>query len=750
MVIAATADQANRVALSITGTVQGVGFRPYIYHLATRLSLTGWVMNDGNGVYIEIQGKNTQDFIYQLPLATPVLAKIKTINCEKKTILPYESEFIIKSSIVKDVNTYVGADASICNECIDDLFNIKSRYFHYPFISCTQCGPRYSITKQLPFDRHNTSMAIFAMCNLCQAEYVDSANRRYHAQTIACPSCGPQLSHSIDEIARAIKQGKIIALKSLGGYQLLCDAHNEAAINRLREKKCRNDKPFAIMVLNEKSALKYVQANEKEKLILNSFQRPIVILTRHTNELPCSLAPHLSSLGIMLPNTPVHYLLFEQLANTKNNAKWLTEINDVALVVTSGNDGESSIIIDDKAALQKLADVADIVVSYNRDIITHVDDSVIEIVNNNLFFIRRARGYTLEPIELPYEIPNTLALGGYLKNTVCITRNKEAFLSQHIGDLNTVDNISTYHNTIQHLLRLLNIKPSCIGHDYHPDFYSTRMAESFCLPLIPVQHHHAHLAALAVQGKLTKPALGLALDGFGMGENQEQWGGELMLYNGNDYQRLGSLKPLAQPGGDIATKQPWRMAASVLFQLNKQTEIEARFSAYPAVTLIIQLLQDNRYSPVTSSAGRLFDAASALLNLCHIASFEGQAAMMLESRVTVPQVKNDGWDIENNNLCMMALFKYLLQCEQTEGANLFHGTFAAALSDWIVENAKKHEISRVLLAGGCFVNRVLLALLTNNLNRAGLTVVFPDLCIPNDAGLSLGQAWIAGNKMIGC
>jgi hydrogenase maturation protein HypF len=747
MVIATSNDTRTRLCIRITGTVQGVGFRPYVYHLASNLSLTGFVMNDGNGVYIEIQGHNTEHFMQQIQLNVPPLAKIKTINYDKKSIIPNEEQFTIRSTAANDVMTDIGIDAAICDECIQDLFDKTNRYFHYPFIACSHCGPRYSITNRLPFDRENTSMAAFAMCQACTAEYTDPNNKRYHTQTIACAECGPQLSHSIETIAKAIKQGKIVAIKGLGGYQLICDAHNEKVVEKLRKCKERSDKPFAIMVLNEQSANQYVHVSAKEITILKSHQRPIVIFSQRENKLSKNISPGLSTLGVMLPCTPVHYLIFENLIDEKNGHKWLVEKKEVALVVTSGNNFEAPILTDDLSAKNDLADIADLIVSYNRAIVTHVDDSVIKFANEKVFFIRRARGYALESIELPYEIPTTIALGGYLKNTICITRKNEAFISQHIGKLSNVDTIKTYRETLSHMHNLLNIKPECIAHDAHPDFYSSHIALEFNLPTFAIQHHHAHLAAMAAQNKLAQPAIGLALDGFGLGEKQESWGGELMICRPTNYTRLGSLKPFAQPGGDIVVRQPWRMAASILFELNKLSEIQARFSSYQSSELVA-LLKKSSHSPISSSCGRLFDAASALLNICKIATYEGQAAMMLESKVTIPTIADHSWHIIDNQLNLLPLFEKLLNCNQVDGANLFHGTLAAALAEWVVINATKLSLTHVLLAGGCFLNSVLLELVTRMLKQFNLKPVFPDFAIPNDAGLSLGQAWIAGNKMM--
>ncbi|MFN7096732.1 MAG: Sua5/YciO/YrdC/YwlC family protein, partial [Gammaproteobacteria bacterium] len=550
------------------------------------------------------------------------------------------------------------------------------------------------------------------------------------------------------EVVDAIKEGKIVAIKSVGGYQLICDAHNENAIIRLRKNKERSHKPFIIMVLNTQSASQYVALTEEAKNSLESQQRPIVILPKIENNLPTQIAPHLNTLGVMLPYTPIHYLIFERLIELKKDLHWLNNANPSALIVTSGNNYGNPIITDDELAEKNLTDIADLIVNYNRDIVSHVDDSVVNLANNKTFFIRRARSYALQAIELPYEIPATIALGGHLKSTICITRNNEAFVSQHIADLTNVDSINVYHKTLNQILKLLNIKPACVAHDTHPNFYTSRIAPQFKLPIFAIQHHHAHLASMAAQTKLTKPALGLALDGFGLGERQESWGGELMHYQKTSYSRLGSLKPVLLPGGEQVVKQPWRMAVSILYELNKKAELHKRFSYYPSLFQLVKLLDEKVYMPMTTSCARLFDAISALLGICEFSTYEGQAAMMLESKVTTPTINEHGWSISDNQLNLLPLIDTILTCNQQDGANVFHGTLAAALIDWVVTNIVKFDTTNVILAGGCFLNRVLLELMINGLKKHNLTPIFPEDAIPSDAGLSLGQAWVAGNRMI--
>lgn len=736
----------KRLQINVQGQVQGVGFRPHVYRIATDLALTGYVNNNASGVYIEIQGRAIVPFLERLQTELPPLAEIDSIIHTPMPLKKNETQFTIEKSELGAITTKISADASICEQCLTELFDSQSQYYRYPFINCTHCGPRYTITYQLPYDRRATSMQSFAMCNQCLKRYENPLDRRYHAQPVACKNCGPQLNCSIENIAKNIIAGKIIALKGLGGYQLICDAKNLNTVKHLRKNKNRPSKPFALMVLNETCIEKIARYSAESKKIITGRERPIVVLPKINNVLPEEISPNLNSLGVMLPYTPIHYLLFHALLGSPDGVEWVTQCNDIVLIVTSANVAGSPLITNDQEAEEKLSDIADFVVSYNRDIVSRVDDSVVQVINNKKVFIRRARSYAPRSIQLPHEIPTTLALGGYLKNTICITRGKEAFVSQHIGDLNHPETIRFYRETIQHLLKIIDVKPACIAHDYHPDFYSTQIAHEFNVPIFPIQHHHAHLSACAAEHGITSNAIGIALDGFGLGDDNESWGGELLLYQNTNYERLGSLKPMMQPGGDHASKEPWRMAASILYELGLSDEIGKRFAKYPASKFITKLLEQQIHSPYTSSCGRLFDAASAILGICEIAHYEGEAAMILEGKVSLPTILNTGWDIHENQLNLLPLFKELMKLDAINGANLFHGTLAAALVEWINKNVKQRNIKNILLSGGCFLNKVLSELLLEKLKECGLTSFFPQQCPPNDGGISLGQAWIAGNK----
>lgn len=737
--------ELTRLQVVINGQVQGVGFRPHVYRIALTLGLTGWVQNNTSGVLIEVQGTLVSSFTEQLLSSLPPLARVDDVQTKKIPSNPHETSFHIITSQSGVSRTMISPDMSPCDQCLKELFDPQSRFHRYPFLNCTHCGPRLTIVRNLPYDRHQTSMDEFPLCAKCQRDYTDPANRRYHAQPTACAHCGPQLSSTIEDIAQALMAGKIIALKGAGGYQLLCDAHNESAVITLRNRKNREAKPFALMVANCQSAELFAEINEHEQQLLMSQSRPIVLLKKKNSTLPQAIAPGLSQLGIMLPSTPLHYLLFNALAGSQDDIEWLDNSHPFVLIATSANLSGHPLMTDDEEATMELASIADLIIHYNRKIMTRVDDSIARIINNSPQWIRRARGYTPERIQLAYSIPTTLALGGHLKNTFCITRGNEAFVSQHIGSLTNQATIEFFHESLDHWLRFLDVRIERIACDLHPDFYTSHVAYEYDLPVVKVQHHHAHLAAVAAEHHIIEPALGLALDGYGYGIKGDAWGGELLLLENHRFQRLGSLSPIPQPGGHIAASEPWRMAAAILHLLGKDDEIIQRFQDKPQASLITKLFQSNIPLPKTSSCGRWFDAASALLGINTQSHYEGQAAMQLESWVTKTDVLSEGWSFNDHHFNMLPLFQHLLEANQENGANLFHGTLIAGLTDWILYWANKIATNSVLLSGGCFLNKVLTEGLTHQLSNNGLRVYLSQRVPPNDGGLSLGQAWIAGH-----
>ena len=733
----ATAGDRQRLRLHVRGAVQGVGFRPYVYGLATRYRLGGFVANDPQGVVIEVEGECTAGFVTALPLEKPPLARIDEIFVQPVRALASEG-FCIRPSLQGNVSTRIVADAATCPQCLRELFDQTSRFHLYPFINCTNCGPRYTIAERLPYDRRTTAMKRFAMCEACAAEYADPTSRRFHAEAISCPQCGPRLSHSVEEIAAAIANGKIVAIKGLGGYQLVCDARDQGVVQRLRQRKQRDQRPFAVMIAAADVVDEIADANEAELALLKSSPRPIVLMKSRYKLAP-AVAPDLARVGVMLPVAPLHHLVFHALNSTHarpHNKSWV-------MVATSANLSGEPLLINNESAERRLAGIADLIVTHDRDIVTRADDSVVSVVAGRTQFIRRARGYVPEPIRLSRPVPPVLAVGGALKSTVTITRGDEAFVSQHIGDLDTTEGIRFFEETVQHLTSTLDVQPVAVAHDLHPNTASTHFAEASGLKLIAVQHHHAHAASVMAEHGLEGPALALVLDGFGYGRDGGNWGGELLLCEGTDFRRIGHLAPLKMPGGDRAAREPWRMAASALHALQRAAEIPRRFAAQPQAARLLALL-DQTEVPTTTSAGRLFDAAAGLLGLSAVQSYEGEAAMKLEARVRRASVAQDGWQIKNGVLSLHRLLARLAAegLDPDEGAELFHGTFAAACVDWIVRAARETGISTITLSGGCFLNAVLVEEVRRGCIEAGLLPFLPSQVPPNDGGLSLGQAWI--------
>jgi hydrogenase maturation protein HypF len=738
---AATARDGRRLRLHVRGAVQGVGFRPYVYGLATRYRLGGFVANDSHGVVIEVEGERASDFVAALPLEKPPLARIDEISVQPVGAVASEG-FYIRGSEQGRVSTRIVADAATCEECLRELFDPASRFYRYPFINCTHCGPRYTIAERLPYDRAATAMKRFAMCAACAAEYADPASRRFHAEAIACPQCGPRLGHGIADIAAAIAAGQIVAIKGLGGYQLLCDARDDEAVARLRQRKHRDQKPFAVMVASRDDVGGIADASAAELALLETTARPIVLMTSRHRLAP-AIAPKLSRIGVMLPVAPIHHLILEALNTTHplSGESW-------AIVATSANPGGEPLLIDNREAELRLAGIADLVVTHDRDIVTRADDSVAMVVAGRTQFIRRARGYVPEPVRLARTVPPILAVGGALKSTVTVMRGNEAFVSQHIGDLDTAEGVRFFVETVGHLLSTLDVEPVVVAHDLHPNMASTHFAEASGRRLIAVQHHHAHAASVMAEHGVTGTALALVLDGFGQGSDGGNWGGELLLCEGATFRRLGHLAPMKMAGGDRAAREPWRMAASALHGLARGNAIATRFALQPQAARLHAML-DQPGVPVTTSAGRLFDAAAGLLGLCQVQSYEGEAAMKLEARVRAPRSMKDGWSIEDGVLSLFPLLARLAaeDTDPVEGAGLFHGTLAAACVDWIGRAARETVVTTVALSGGCFLNAILRSEIERGCIAAGLLPLLPRQMPPNDGGLSLGQAWIAALRL---
>ena len=726
-----------RRRIRVGGIVQGVGFRPFVHGLAHRLAVTGWVRNDGRGVLIEVQGEDyaLDLFTAALQAEAPPLAKIDGVAVDDIAEVAGEQGFVIDLSQGGEVLTAIGPDTAVCDDCLADILDPQNRRAGYPFVTCTHCGPRYTITAKLPYDRSNTSMAGFALCSDCQAEYDDPADRRFHAQPNACSVCGPRMSMETAEIVGRLKAGEVLAIKGLGGFHLACDARNGEAVAMLRGRKDREEKPFAVMVADLQKAKGLVEMGEAEEALLTGRERPIVLMRKKSgNGLVEGIAPGLQWLGVMLPYTPLHHLIF-------------AEAPEMALVMTSANPGGEPLVIANGEARQRLEGIADAIADHDRDILVRTDDSVVRVIDGAPTFIRRARGYVPVAIKLPRSAPPILAVGGHLKNTICVTRGDQAFLSQHIGDLDTPKGLLFFEETVAHLLSILEVEPELVAHDLHPDFHATRFAQTMGKETVSVQHHHAHGAAVMAERGLEEPVLALCLDGFGLGGDGGAWGGELLRIDPQGYERLGHLSPLKQPGGDLAAREPWRMGAAALHAMGKGDEIDRKYNQFNESRLIAKIMDKELNSPETSSCGRLFDAACGLLGVKPKASFEGQAPMLVEGMVTDPKVVDEGWEIEAGVLSLMPTLAALVDCQEREGANLFHGTLVAALADWVVRASSETGIKTVVLSGGCFLNAVLVEGVLSALRESGVAAVIPRQAPPNDGGLSLGQAWVAAMAM---
>jgi len=745
---------ADAVRIRVTGVVQGVGFRPFVWRLANDLKLVGWVRNDAGGVDIHAEGSALDEFVAWLKSAAPPLARVDGVSVA--AVAPTGcAGFAIEKSAGGKISTAIGHDTATCPDCLAELFDPHNRRYRHAFITCTHCGPRYTVTRRLPYDRPQTSLAPFPLCPDCAREYADPADRRFHAETTCCPQCGPRLAlhgaagEPLAATLALLKAGRIVAIKGLGGFHLACDATNAVAVATLRERKQREEKPFAVMVADVAAAERYAKVGAGGTALVSP-ERPVVLLEKRADSdarLP-GVAPGLAEIGLMLPATPIQCLLFH-------------DAPELALVMTSANPHGEPLVIGNDEARQRLAGIADAYLMHDRDIVVRCDDSV----RRPDIFIRRARGYVPRALRLASSGPPVLAVGGWFKNTVCVTRGDEAFVSQHIGDLDNAAACGFFEESVAHMLHILDVQPEAVAHDLHPDFHSTRFAAAFAaergIPAVGIQHHHAHVAAVCAEHGILQPVLGLALDGVGLGSDGTAWGGELLRVDGAGCERLGHLAPLALPGGDVAAREPWRMAAAALFALGRDDEIIRRYADEPAAITVAAMLARNLNCPQTTSAGRLFDAAAGLLGVSRRATFEGQAALYLEglaARHGRVAPLADGWRIAAGRLDFRPLLAALATAkDQGAAAALFHATLAAGLCDWLARAAQDTGHTTVLAAGGCLLNRLLVEALRDGLSARGLRFVTATALPPNDGGLSLGQAWVirqhqavAAGMALGC
>ncbi len=758
----------ERRRIAVRGVVQGVGFRPFVHRVAHELGLDGFVRNDAAGVTIEVQGAPAvlDRLATRLASDAPRLARVDAVDVERLPLYQSAAGFAVMESSSGPVSTAIGPDSAICEDCLRELFDPGDRRYRYAFVNCTNCGPRYTITRALPYDRAQTSMADFAQCPACLSEYRAPGNRRFHAEPNACPACGPKLlltdrdgvpidGDPIAQTLRLLQEGGVVAIKGLGGFHLACDARNRQAVAVLRERKAREEKPFAVMVAGAASIVALAAVDVTERALLQSPERPIVLLRKASgvdDALP-GVAPGLAWLGVMLPYTPLQYLLFHEAAGRPQGLSWLDAAQDLVLVMTSANPGGEPLVIGNAEATQRLPGIADALLTHDRDILIRCDDSVVRVgAGNAPQFVRRARGFTPRAVRLARSGPAVVALGGWFKNTLCVTRGEEAFVSQHIGDLDNAPTCAALVEAVDHLLGILEVRPVAVAHDLHPDFFSTRLAsalaERFGAPAIPVQHHLAHVAAVVAEHRVEAPVLGLALDGVGLGPDGAAWGGELLRVVGPDFRRLGHLSPLRLPGGDRAAREPWRMAASALALLGRGDEIATRFGNEAAAATVAQMLSRGVRTPETTSLGRWFDAAAGLLGVRDRMAYEGQAAMLLEGlaeRHGTVVADCSLYVVRPDGLLDLALLAARIADEPDAGfgAALFHATLIEALADWVARAARESGLATVACGGGCFLNAILARGLRAAFARRGLTMLEAHDVPPNDGGLSLGQAWVA-------
>ena len=756
------ADEPVGERLRVRGRVQGVGFRPFVWRLAREEGLPGRVWNDGEGVVVELGGsaEARRRFRRRLAAEAPSLARIREVAVEGLAEEP-TTDFTIATSAASGGATVVPPDTAVCPACLEELFDPGARRYRYAFLSCTDCGPRYSITTALPLDRGHTTLSRFPLCCDCTAEYADPGDRRFHAQAMACPDCGPTVTfrwagrspEAGDAVAgarAALEAGRVVAIRGIGGYHLAVNARDPAAVARLRQRKERGGKPFAVMVAGPASLRGVVDVTPAEQALLADPARPIVLLPRRDDGALEGVAPDLDELGVMLPAAPLQYLLFHEAAGRPAGTAWLKAPQPLLLVMTSANPGGEPLVTAPEEAARLLDGLADAFLDHDRPIHAGCDDSVVRPRPTGApVLLRRGRGHVPDGVPLPSGGPPVLAVGGGLKNTLTLTRGAEAFLSPHGGDLDSAAAARLMAGRAAHLEALLGTAPTAIACDGHPDYPSTRHARKLAaereIPLIEVQHHHAHIAAVAAEHGLTGPMLGIALDGIGMGPGGELWGGELLRVEGATYRHVGGLAPLPLPGGDRAAREPWRVAAGALHRLGETESIPERF---PGSTgdYLPQLVASPR-CPWTSSTGRLFDAAAALLGLRTMAGFEGQAAMELEARARqfgpvgpLPE----GYARRAGQLDFLPLLAWLATGPAIEeGAARFHATLVAGIADWAAAAARAEGLSAIALGGGCWVNRLLEQGVREALEQAGFTVRVAEAVPPGDGGLSLGQAWVA-------
>ena len=747
----------KRLRIEITGVVQGVGFRPFVYGLAREKGLVGFVRNSSGGVEIEVEGESVGSFLSDLRSKAPPLADILSLDAEEAP-LEGDRRFIILASRDEGRSTYLSPDVGTCGDCLRELKDPADRRHGYPFINCTNCGPRYSITRKVPYDRPNTTMASFTMCGDCRREYDDPLDRRFHAQPNACHVCGPRTEFvrgeerltgkaATEAAVTLLRRGGVLAVKGVGGYPLAVDAGSHEAVARLRERKRRSNKAFALMAPNVEEVRRFVDVSAGEEALLLSREKPIVLLRRRDGEdLPEAVAPGVPELGFMLPYSPLHALLFVPPDAPR------------VLVMTSGNLSEEPVVKDNGEAEEKLSLLADAFLHHDREIFMRVDDSVVRRFENQTIFIRRSRGYVPSAIPLKGKGPQLLACGADLKNTFCLTTNEAAVVSQHIGDLENHETLEFFEETLENLKAVYRVTPAAVAHDLHPRYFSTRWAlEQKDVECHGIQHHYAHVGSVMAEAGLEGKVIGVALDGSGYGGDGTVWGGEFLVADCLDFERRAHFRAVPMPGGEAAARNPWQMALSYLADARgaaalaaaEEVGLLARNDGRAAEN-VLRIRENSSLSPLTSGAGRLFESVSSLLGLRDVNTFEGEAAMALEAAAREGEKGVYPFDISGSapaEVSFAGAIEELLRdaAARTDAgvmAARFHNTVAAAVIETVRRLHEETGIGDAVLTGGVFQNRYLLSRVAGGLAKLGMKPHTNARVPANDAGISLGQAYL--------
>jgi hydrogenase maturation protein HypF len=753
----------KRKAIEITGIVQGIGYRPFVYNLALTHSIRGWVLNNEKGVLIDAEGEDQalDRFIDGLTELAPTLARIETLKASSLEPQGFPNFEIRQSKGASEGFTLISPDVATCDACLAELLSPGDFRYRYPFINCTLCGPRFTIIKDIPYDRHKTTMAPFTLCPVCREEYENPLDRRFHAQPNACPACGPTLrlvdrkgealpGEALDKTLDLMLQGSIVAIKGIGGFHLVCNAENHGAVSSLRSRKFREDKPFAVMCRDMEEVRAHCDVREEEERLLCSPQRPIVLLNRkEDSSIAPSVAPFQKTLGVMLPYSPLHHLLLHGPLKS--------------LVMTSGNVSDEPIAYKNDEAFKRLSNIADFFLFHDRDIHMRCDDSVVRVFKDKPYPLRRSRGYVPFPIKLSFGLEMILACGGELKNTFALSRGPYVFVSHHIGDLENMETLLSFEQGIEHFKNLFSIEPKAVAYDLHPEYLSTKYALSLAgIPKVGVQHHHAHVVSAMAENGLDGEVIGVALDGTGFGDDGTIWGGEFLKADLRDFKRVAHLKQVPMPGGAAAIKEPWRMAFAYLLEAfgDKAMELDWTKRRDPQKCGVLKKMMGKKVnSPLTSSMGRLFDAVSSLLSVRDTVNYEGQAAIELEMAAD-PGVKEEypfeiretqGLMIIDPTGMVREIVGDLIRGDTPSRiSGKFHRTVARLVVETCSRIRSESGLDRVVLSGGVFQNTLLLALVFDRLKEAGFRVYTHHLVPTNDGGISLGQAVIAHMRCFQC